>query len=120
MGGSTILWTTVEVFSTRDVAEVLGTALRGAGVPFRILTAEEPGGVPLEGAQAELQVPEGQTGQARALLHLDQLIDLSDVEEALEGPAPRWDATDRRLVLLFSLVILVGVLLVAADAVVAG
>ena len=116
MTGSTILWTTVEVFSTRDVAEVLGTALRGAGVPFRILTAED-GGAPLHGTQAELQVPEGRTDQARALLHLDQLVDLSSLEADVRATSTRWDATDRRLVLLFSLLIAVGVLLVAADAI---
>lgn len=120
MAGSTILWTTVEVFSTRDVAEVLGTALRGAGVPFRILTGEDARGAPLEGTQAELQVPEGRTDQARALLHLDQLIDLSSLDADADGATPRWDATDRRLVLLFSLLIAVGVLLVTADAILSG
>lgn len=117
MAGSTILWTTVEVLPTRDVAEVLGTALRGAGVPFRILGAEKPGA--REGVQAELQVPEEQTEQARALLQLDRVVDVGAAER--RDPAPAWrDATDRRLVLLFSLLILIGVLLVTADALIRG
>lgn len=76
MSGSTVMWTTVEVFGQRGMAEVGGSALRSAGIPHRVVADDDGGqGLPLGRINgAELQVPTEQAEEARALLRVDEAV----------------------------------------------
>lgn len=116
MNGSTVLWTTVEVFATRGQAEVGGSALRAAGIPHRILAEDAAVIGPPESDPdgARLQVPSDRHEAARALLRTDRMADQP------VGPAGLQARTDRRLTLLFLAVIALGLTLVALDALLVG
>jgi hypothetical protein len=67
--GSAIVWTTVEVFAHRHMAEVAGSALRGAGLRYRVMADDAGGTEGLQlGSGAQLQVPGDQREVALALL----------------------------------------------------
>lgn len=68
-------WRTVEVFPNRGFAEIGGSALASAGIPFRVV-ADDAGamGLPLSLRQqgAELQVPAEDAEEATALLEVGE------------------------------------------------
>ncbi|CAN5446656.1 hypothetical protein BH23ACT9_BH23ACT9_24530 [soil metagenome] len=88
MSGPRITWETVEVFGRRGMAEVAGSALRSADIPFRI-QADDGGAAmqlpfSLRTRGAELQVPAEDAANARALLGGVE-VDALDMAEAYQG-----------------------------------
>jgi hypothetical protein len=92
VSGERISWETVEVFGVRGMAEVAGSALRGAGIPFRIM-ADDGGSTmqlpfSLRTRGAELQVPAEDVEDARTLLAGEIPLEGMDLAEAYaSGPA---------------------------------
>lgn len=88
MDGAVIRWETVEVFGVRGMAEVAGSALRSAGIPFRIMaddggaTVQLPFSLRTRGA--ELQVRAEDAEEARALLG-GEGVELDALEMAEAG-----------------------------------
>lgn len=111
MSGSTIMWTTVEVFAHRGMAEVGGSALRSAGIPHRVVADDDGGqGLPLGRIQGvELQVPTEQTEEARTLLRVgvgtSHEADGEPTDLPAMGGAMNWIAIVTVLVLVVALVI---------------
>ena len=76
-------WSTVEVFANRGMAEVAGSALSSAGVPYRVV-ADDAGGqgwpIGLRHSGAELRVPTEELESARGLLTAGDQADEADRE----------------------------------------
>lgn len=103
-------WETVEVFGVRGMAEVAGSALRSAGIPFRIM-ADDGGGAfqlpfSLRTRGAELQVPAEDAEEARALLGGEVELDALDMAEAYSAEVGDSRSTDRPHLVLLGRVLL--------------
>ncbi len=97
---STVSWQTVEVYPNRGFAEVAGSALASAGMPFRVI-ADDAGamGLPLSlrHSGAELQVPAEDLDDAREILQVTVPVDTASGDELDDarlvmqaGPLLRW------------------------------
>ena len=90
MAEPTLEWQVVEVLPNRGMADVAGSALSSAGIPYRIMADDAQGqGLPLgRSGGAELLVPPEHVAAARALLSVDEgmTMDALDADDDWSTP----------------------------------